>query len=77
MLGLVLSRAIHEMESRKCSNVDANRIPKDASLSTLSIWAKELRHQGRYPSAEKYYSHVRLVRCCLTSGTCQNRGVNE
>ena len=36
-----------------------NAVPnKDASLSTLSIWAKELRRKGKYTEAENYYSRV-------------------
>jgi hypothetical protein len=50
---------------RKRRNVDADGIPKNASLSTLSTWAKELQHQGKYSIAEKYYSHVGLFHRCL------------
>jgi len=43
---------------RNKSLADASTALKDASLSTLSIWAKEYMLKGKYDKAEDYYSRV-------------------
>lgn len=44
--------------ARERKGNDGPVLSKDASLSTLSIWAKELRRKGNYTEAENYYSRV-------------------
>jgi hypothetical protein len=45
----------------KRTNSDVAGLPRDASISTLSIWAKELRQKGAYEKAENCYSRVLVL----------------
>ena len=47
--------------SRERKGNERPGVNKDATLSTLSIWAKELRRKGNYSEAESYYSRVNLL----------------
>src|SRR6266496_75017 len=51
--------------ARQRKGTDTPGLNKDASLSTLSIWAKELRRKGNYSEAENYYSLVYPFEYCF------------
>jgi hypothetical protein len=70
--------AAHKRMPRNKSLADASAALKDASLSTLSIWAKEYMLKGKYDKAEDYYSRVSVpAEARLTAGDSKSRSIHK